>query len=537
MASRVIPVAVTREGAVNVVRALTSQGYNVDPDAVTLLANASDPEGAVDAVVSATPDDALTVSVADVRSILDGAAAGAPAMAESATEDTSPDADEAVPENIPHSDITGSSGDTESTKSDTGEGVALETKGVETGNEGVTRNAVDVRGDITGDSTGTGEYDEFVTVFRDRYERLSRHLRGRVNHRPTNAIDSMAPGSDVALVGMVNDVRSTAGGHWLVELEDTNGVFPTLILKDRDVAPLVDELLLDEVVAIEGTLADDGGVIFVDDLHFPDIPRSFTPSTAERHVQAALVSDIHVGSQEFMAEAWERFAEWLGSEAAEHVEYLLIAGDMVEGVGVYPDQDEELTVVDIYEQYERFAEHLTAVPGDLDIIMIPGNHDAVRLAEPQPAFDDDLRDIMAVHDAQIVGNPSTVTIEGVDILLYHGVSLDEVVAELPGASYESPAEAMRYLLRKRHLAPTYGGKNRLAPEDRDYLVIEDIPDVLHSGHVHTLGIGEYHGVRTVNSGCWQAQTPFQRSVNIDPDAGYAPILDLDTLDVTVRKFH
>ena len=40
----------------------------------------------------------------------------------------------------------------------------------------------------------------------------------------------------------------------------------------------------------------------------------------------------------------------------------------------------------------------------------------------------------------------------------------------------------------------------------------------------------------VNSGCWQAQTDFQKSVNIDPDAGYAPILDLDTLDMTVRKF-
>jgi len=29
---------------------------------------------------------------------------------------------------------------------------------------------------------------------------------------------------------------------------------------------------------------------------------------------------------------------------------------------------------------------------------------------------------------------------------------------------------------------------------------------------------------------------FQRSVNTDPDAGFAPILDLDALDMTVRKF-
>ena len=77
---------------------------------------------------------------------------------------------------------------------------------------------------------------------------------------------------------------------------------------------------------------------------------------------------------------------------------------------------------------------------------------------------------------------------------------------------------------------------RIAPEERDYLVIEDIPDVVHSGHVHKLGVGGYHNVRLVNSGCWQAQTAFQRSVNITPDTGTAPILDLSTLDVTVRKF-
>jgi DNA polymerase II small subunit len=348
----------------------------------------------------------------------------------------------------------------------------------------------------------------------------------------------MAGGSDVGLVGMVNDVRSTKNGHWIVELEDTNGVFPCLVTKDREFVDDVHTLLTDEVVAIEGTLSEDGEIAFVDSLSFPDVPRTYQPSTADRHVQAALVSDVHVGSEEFMADAWDRFADWLHTEAAEHVEYLLIAGDMVEGVGVYPDQDDELEIIDLYEQYEAFSERLKSVPGDMEIVMIPGNHDAVRLAEPQPGFDEELRDIMRAHDARIVGNPSTVTIEGVSVLMYHGVSLDEVIAEFPAdeASYDAPHEAMYHLLRKRHVAPQYGGHTRLAPEDRDYLVIDDVPDVFHTGHVHKLGFGQYHNVLAINSGCWQAQTDFQRSVNIDPDAGYAPIVDLDTLDVTVRKF-
>jgi DNA polymerase II small subunit len=337
---------------------------------------------------------------------------------------------------------------------------------------------------------------------------------------------------------MVSDVRSTASGHWLVELEDTNGVFPCLVMKDRDIADTVRELLLDEVVAVEGTLADDGGILFADAIHQPDVPRTHTPSTADRHVRAALISDVHVGSQEFLADAWSRFADWLHTPEAEAVEYLLIAGDMVEGVGVYPDQDEELDIVDVYDQYEAFSEHLKAVPGDLEIVMIPGNHDAVRLAEPQPAFDDELRDLMSAHDARFVSNPAVVDLEGVSILLYHGVSLDEVIAELPddAASYDRPQDAMAQLLRKRHVAPQFGSHTRLAPEQADHLVIDEVPDVFHSGHVHKLGYGQYHDVLTINSGCWQAQTAFQESVNLDPDPGFAPIVDLDTLDLTVRKF-
>jgi len=340
------------------------------------------------------------------------------------------------------------------------------------------------------------------------------------------------------MIGLVNDIRSTASGHWLIELEDTTGTFPVLVMKDRDIAELVDDLLLDECIAVQGTLSDDAGIMFVDSLFFPDVPRTFRPSTADRHVQAALISDVHVGSQEFMAEAWDRFTNWLHTEEAEHVEYLLIAGDMVEGVGVYPNQDEELDIIDIFDQYEAFSEHLKAVPGDMEIVMIPGNHDAVRLAEPQPGFDEELRSIMSAHDCRISGNPSTVTIEGVSVLMYHGVSLDEVIAELPEhkASYDEPHKAMYQLLKKRHVAPQYGGRMRLAPETTDYLVIDDVPDIFHTGHVHKLGWGKYHNVLAVNSGCWQAQTEFQKKVNIDPDVAHAPIVDLDTLHMTVRKF-
>ncbi|MFQ3475951.1 DNA-directed DNA polymerase II small subunit [Halonotius sp. F2-221B] len=573
-----------------IVQTLARHGYNADREAVTLLARAADPAAAIEAVVSATDDDTLRLTSSDVRACLDsdtvatGAAvssatpatepsssttttestpttnsdSAAESTAAAATESTAPDSaatTDSQPETAhqPSSNTTTSTAtkthpnqqtksksphETEGSKSTGRKEVVDEPTG--TAGSSVDRNPepAEITGDITGRSTGTGEYSQFVTTFRDRYEQLSKLLKGRVNHRPASAIADMPGGSDAEMIGLVNDIRSTASGHWLIELEDTTGTFPALVMKDRPIAELVDELLLDECIAVQGTLADDSGILFTDSIHFPDVPRTFRPSTADRHVQAALISDIHVGSQEFMADAWNRFADWLHTEEAEAVEYLLIAGDMVEGVGVYPDQDEELDIIDIFDQYEAFSEHLKAVPGDMEIVMIPGNHDAVRLAEPQPGFDEELRNIMSAHDPKITGNPSTVTIEGVSVLMYHGVSLDEVIAEHPEdkASYDEPHKAMYSLLKKRHVAPQYGGKMRLAPETKDYLTIDTVPDIFHTGHVHKLGWGKYHNVLAVNSGCWQAQTAFQKKVNIDPDVAHAPIVDLDTLDMTVRKF-
>ncbi|MDR9429202.1 MAG: DNA-directed DNA polymerase II small subunit [Natronomonas sp.] len=547
------------EEPARIARELASHGYAADREAITLLAGAEDVAGALALAVEATPDDTLKLTAEDVREALgnrprarrdpiSGSDSSARPADPPASADGSREQDPSV------------SGGTESERVRDGsasspvetEGSQADRAGVDTGGSTAARTAaqtadrtverslrsLEIGNDMTGYSTGTGEYDDFVATFRDRYDRLAGKLKGRVNHRNATALQASPGGGDAGIVGMVSDIRSTASGHWLIELEDTTGVFPCLVMKDKAIAGLVEELLFDEVIAVDGTLSDDGGILFVDDLYFPDVPRTYEPSTADRHVKAALISDVHVGSQEFMADAWNRFTSWLHTEEAERIEYLLIAGDMVEGVGVYPDQDEELDIVDIFDQYRQFSEYLKEVPGDLEIVMIPGNHDAVRLAEPQPGFDDELRSIMTAHDARIVSNPTVVTIEGVSVLMYHGVSLDEVIAELPEekANYDEPHKAMYQLLKKRHVAPQFGGHTRLAPEEKDYLVMDEVPDIFHTGHVHKLGWGKYRNVVAVNSGCWQAQTDFQKSVNIDPDAGFAPVVDLDTLDMTVHKF-
>ena len=68
------------------------------------------------------------------------------------------------------------------------------------------------------------------------------------------------------------------------------------------------------------------------------------------------------------------------------------------------------------------------------------------------------------------------------------------------------------------------------------MVIDPVPDVFHAGHVHTLDVGSYRGTLIVNSGTFQAQTPFQTNMGLDPICSIVPILNLSTLEVIKRNF-
>ncbi|RLG24755.1 DNA polymerase II small subunit, partial [Methanosarcinales archaeon] len=92
------------------------------------------------------------------------------------------------------------------------------------------------------------------------------------------------------------------------------------------------------------------------------------------------------------------------------------------------------------------------------------------------------------------------------------------------------------MLKRRHLAPMYGGRVSIAPETKDHFVIDRIPHILHCGHVHTVGLERYKGVTVVNAGTWQSQTEFQKRVNLDPVTAYAAIVDLGALDTRMIRF-
>ena len=65
--------------------------------------------------------------------------------------------------------------------------------------------------------------------------------------------------------------------------------------------------------------------------------------------------------------------------------------------------------------------------------MLPGNHDAVRPAEPQPTFEKDIQ--QDYNTTTFVGNPCDFSLHGVRLLSYHGKSIDDFVAGLRTVTY------------------------------------------------------------------------------------------------------
>lgn len=246
-----------------------------------------------------------------------------------------------------------------------------------------------------------------------------------------------------------------------------------------------------------------------------------------------MISDVHVGSNTFLPEAWDSFTDWL--RESDDVNYLLIAGDLVDGIGVYPGQENELVIPNIDDQYAEFGRMLRALPSQVRIVAAPGNHDVVRGAEPQPALPERFASHLPAN-CTTVENPALVSIQGVRVLMYHGRSMDDLISLIPGATYDRAGEMMEEMLRRRHLAPSYGRRTPIAAAKADRLVIDCIPEVLLTGHVHVMGLCRYRGVLGVNPGTWQAQTAFQKQMNVNPTPARAVVLDLQTLEPRVLDF-
>jgi len=404
--------------------------------------------------------------------------------------------------------------------------------------DGVIENNHKILFDPTGMITSAEGVDGYGSLFASRFSGFRQMVAGRPEAKLIKRIaDIMAAKSkDSVYVGGLVTERTSERSVVRLTLEDETASIEVVVF-DGDLRGEAEGLLLDQFVIVRASPAKSGGYV-AKDIILPDVPDR-DANRSETEACAVFLSDLHVGSKYFMAGELEELAVWLGSPdpIARKVRFVLIAGDVVDGVGIYPGQDRELVCQTIESQLAMLDEILSKIPGHIKIFMITGNHDPGRRALPQPALPEKYnRRIWERENYHLVGNPAVISLNGVKVLMFHGQSIDDIVKTTPSLSYDRPTAVMRCLMRARHMSPIYGSQTPIAPEAKDMMIIEEVPDIFHVGHVHVVGVDMYKGTMLINSGTWQSQTEFQRRVGITPTPGVAIIVNLKTFKIYSKNF-
>jgi len=398
------------------------------------------------------------------------------------------------------------------------------------------------------------EVADFVRYFRARYSEIKNILQERKELEGLTSINKMSGSRQgVSIIGIVFDKRITKNKNILLEVEDLTGRATILINKSKiDIYDKIKDVLIDDVIGVRGFWNNE--IIFANEIAYPN---AFLQEKAriDRDESAAFISDIHMGSKNFLKESFLRFIEWINGELgdekqkedAKKVKYLFITGDCVDGVGIFPGQEALLEIKDIREQYNKLAEYLSRIRKDVKIIMCPGQHDSVRVAEPQPAIGEDYgKALHAVDNIILVSNPAMIEItnngnKGIKILMYHGASMTHYVNEIEslrlGKAHNNPSKVVKELLKRRHLSSMHSLVTYIPNENYDPLLIREIPDIINTADFHKSDVDIYNNILIICSSCWQSITPFEEKVGNVPDYCKVPVFNLKTREIKILDFY
>jgi DNA polymerase II small subunit len=314
-----------------------------------------------------------------------------------------------------------------------------------------------------------------------------------------------------------------------------------------------DNLVLDQAVGINGTFKK--GSIYAKSIVEPGIPQTTAIKKCNEDINVAFIGDLHVGSKLFLEKEFLNFVSWINGEygsdrhkaLAEKTRYLFVVGDLIDGVGIYPGQESELSIKSVYEQYGKVAQLFSKIRNDIKILVIPGNHDALRLAEPQPRLCPEFaKPLYDLVNLTMLTNPGYVRIhktaeyEGLKVLIYHGFGFDyyfgSVESIRKNGGYRRPDLLMKLLLEKRHLIPSHGCTPFIPDPKEDPMIIKDVPDIFVSGHIHYTCVGNAGNVVLVSASAWQAKTSFQEKLGHEPEPCRVPVFNLKTRKINVLRF-
>ncbi|MAG61779.1 hypothetical protein CMI43_03120 [Candidatus Pacearchaeota archaeon] len=396
------------------------------------------------------------------------------------------------------------------------------------------------------------EVRNFVKHFKSRYNGMKKLLMERPELDNLISIDKITGNNEICIIGLVTSKQITKNKNLILEVEDLTGSVKILINQNKEeVYEKSKEILLDDIIGFKCNGTRD--FLFVNDFFYPDC-HVVEKKRLEEESYALFISDVHVGSNNFLGDNFMKFINWLNGvgsddkqkETLKKIKYMFVVGDTIEGVGVYPGQEKELVIKDIKTQYDRLAEFYGKIPKHIQIIQCAGQHDGVRVPEPQPPVGEDFGEALhKLSNVHLVSNPSFIEIggtesnEGIKVLMYHGASMHNVIGEIEelrlANAHSSPAKVIKHLLLRRHLAPTHGATTYI-PGEEDCMLIKEVPDIITTGDLHRTDIDSYNNVLIIANSCWQSMTAFEEKVGNVPDPCKVPILNLKSREIRILDF-
>jgi len=132
-----------------VIQELVKYGYNAEPEVVQFINNTPDPNSTIKFLISNIPEEIFTLNMSHISNIY--------------------------------------------------------------GRSPSTSPSISILNDMTGNSTGSGTYNDFVSIFQDRLSQLTSILSNRINPYPLNSLKNTS--GEVRVVGMVSNIQKTNSNH------------------------------------------------------------------------------------------------------------------------------------------------------------------------------------------------------------------------------------------------------------------------------------------------------------------------------------
>ncbi|GAG51293.1 unnamed protein product, partial [marine sediment metagenome] len=116
--------------------------------------------------------------------------------------------------------------------------------------------------------------------------------------------------SKMKVIGIVTN-RRASGGRLFLEIEDAEDSVTVMASAGETMRKGL-SILVDQVICVDG-MKYRQDLMIANDFIWPDIP-SRPPNRSEIPLCAAFLADIHIGSNHFQKELFDRFIRWMNME-------------------------------------------------------------------------------------------------------------------------------------------------------------------------------------------------------------------------------